>query len=150
MLPKSHRLKKTVTIIAVLVFFGVLSSCSATGAFRSYPRYMNPVITSLEYKRQMDMEKTFDSGLSSADAILYNMEYARIAQLLGNFSQSKRAFFTAMEITAKNDQKALISASALGANMAAIMTNDGAIPYSAAGYERVMTHHYQALNFLAA
>ncbi|MCF8054640.1 MAG: hypothetical protein K9K75_05425, partial [Deltaproteobacteria bacterium] len=63
---------------------------------------------------------------------------------------SKRAFFTAMEITAKNDQMALISASALGANMAAIMTIDGAIPYSAAGYERVMTHHYQAPNFLAA
>ncbi len=42
----------------------------------------------------------------------------------------------------------MVSASSLLRVAGAIMMNDNAISYESEGYERVMLHHYQALNYL--
>lgn len=76
------------------------------------------------------------------------MERGRIAQVLGNFDYSQKDFAASMEQLRINDEKAHISASGVGSNFAAAAVNDNAIPYSGSGYERVMLHHFQAMNYV--
>jgi hypothetical protein len=82
------------------------------------------------------------------DLILYNLELGRAAQILDDPETSRHAFDAAMGKIGENDRRAVISASAIGATAAATLVNDNAIPYEGEGYERVMLHHFQAMNFL--
>jgi hypothetical protein len=76
------------------------------------------------------------------------MERGRYAQVIGNIEASMADFSASMEKIRENDEKALISVSGVGSNVAATLVNDNALPYEGEGYERVLLHHYQALNFL--
>jgi hypothetical protein len=76
------------------------------------------------------------------------MDRGRVAHVVGELKYSKIDFKASMEQIQLNDEKAKISASTVGANMAAAALNDNAIPYEGEGYERVMLHHYQALNYV--
>jgi hypothetical protein len=76
------------------------------------------------------------------------MERGRTAHVMGDLDVSMKDFNSSIVRIKQNDQKATISASAIGANVAANVTNDNAIPYVGDGYERVLLHHYQALNYL--
>lgn len=96
----------------------------------------------------VDVSQCLLSECKSNDSILYNMERGRYAQVVGNSDVSMADFKASMERIGENDEKALISASAIGANVASTLTNDNAIPYEGEGYERVLLHHYQALNYL--
>ncbi|MEI7590077.1 MAG: hypothetical protein WCJ49_01985 [Deltaproteobacteria bacterium] len=136
-----------VVICYALVVF-VISGCSSTTAFRAYPSKINPTITNLQGKQQIDLDKLVAEERTSNDLILYNMEYGRVAQMVGMPDKSISAFNVAIDKIRVNDEKAIISASDIGAQMAAVSVNDNVIPYQGESYERVMLHHYQALNFL--
>lgn len=125
-----------------------LTGCAATTTFTAYPKKINPFITNLQLKQQIDLNRCLLSECQSSDRILYNMERGRIAQIIGNVDASKRDFTASMEKIKENEEKAKISASNIGANIAATAVNDNAIPYEGYGYERVMLHHYQAINYL--
>jgi hypothetical protein len=77
------------------------------------------------------------------------MERGRIAQILGKTKFSETDFAAAIARVKHNDEKATISASDAAAQSAALLVNDNAIPYKGEGYERVLLHNYQALNYLA-
>ncbi|OGU17788.1 MAG: hypothetical protein A2076_10795 [Geobacteraceae bacterium GWC2_53_11] len=133
---------------AVLALFLVMTGCAATSTFTAYPHKIHPLMASLASRTPLDLSQCLLSECQSKDLILYNMERGRYAQIVGKNDVSMADFKTSMDKISENDQKALISASDVGANVAATLVNDNAIPYEGEGYERVLLHHYQALNYL--
>ena len=125
-----------------------LAGCAGTTTFTSYPSKINPLIGNLQRKQPVDFSQCLVSECQGNDSILYTMERGRVAQILGSFDVSMRDFAASMETIRENDERARISLSAVGAHAAATAVNDNAIPYEGSGYERVMLHHFQALNYL--
>lgn len=125
-----------------------MTGCAATSTFTAYPHKIQPLITSLTNRTPIDLSQCLLSECNGKDLILYDMERGRYAHVIGNGDVSMSDFRVSMEKIRENDEKALISASAIGANVAATLVNDNAIPYEGEGYERVLLHHYQALNYL--
>jgi hypothetical protein len=125
-----------------------MGGCASTTTFTAYPHKIQPLTTSLTHRTPLDLAQTLKSETTSSDLIIYTMERGRYAHIIGNSDVSMADFKAAMEKISENDQKALVSASAIGANVAATLVNDNAIPYEGEGYERVLLHHYQALNYL--
>jgi uncharacterized protein len=136
---------RRVTILAALLS---MTGCAATSTFTAYPHKVQPLINSMSNRTPIDLTQCLLGECKSNDLILYNMERGRYAQVIGNSDVSMSDFKTSMEKIGENDQKALISASDIGANVAATMVNDNALPYEGEGYERVLLHHYQAINYL--
>ena len=134
--------------IAALATVVMMAGCASTSTFTAYPRIVQPLITSMTTRIPIDVTQTLQSESKSNDRILYTMERGRYAQISGKTDISMADFASAMKKIAENDEKALISASVFGANVAGTVVNDNAIPYEGEGYERVLLHHYQALNYL--
>jgi hypothetical protein len=125
-----------------------LAGCSSTTVFTAYPGKINPLIHDLSTGKPVDLALTLTSERNSNDRILYTMERGRYAHVVGSLDISMNDFASSIASIRQNDQKATVSASAAGAYVAANLTNDNAIPYAGDGYERVMLHHYQGLNYL--
>jgi len=106
------------------------------------------VIEDIKANRSIDPAKQFSAQIKSADKILYLMERGRIAQIQGDYVVSRDSFEAAIRAIKEDDDKAIISASGSAAQVTAVLVNDNAIPYSGDGYERVMLHHFQAMNYL--
>ncbi len=134
--------------IAVLTMLLFLTACAGTSTFTAYPHKIQPLVTAMVNRTPVDLSKSLLSERKSNDLILYNMEHGRYAHVTGNSNVSMEDFKTSIDKIRANDEKALISASAIAANMAATLVNDNAIPYEGDGYERVLLHQYQALNYL--
>lgn len=143
-----NELLKTGGMVATMAVALLVTGCAATSTFTAYPHKIQPLITSMSNRTPIDLSQCMLSECKSNDLILYNMERGRFAQVTGNSDVSMSDFRASMEKIRENDEKALISASAIGANLAATLVNDNAIPYEGEGYERVLLHHYQALNYL--
>ena len=116
--------------------------------FISYPNKIQPITHALQTGTPVNLDQVLVEETKGSDLILYNMERGRLAHLIGDREASLRDFNTAIEAISANDLKATISASKAAQNVGSILTNDNAIAYEGEGYERVMIHHYQALNFL--
>lgn len=138
--------RKLATILLLLL----LAGCSATTTFSSYPHKIAPLQQQLTYATSPNFRSLLKSERSGNDKILYNLEHGRAAQLFGHLELSRNDFATAIATIRSNDQRALISAGQIGANLASFVTNDNALPYAGEGYERILLHHYQALNYLLA
>jgi hypothetical protein len=141
-------LLKTCRLAASLAVLLLAAGCASTSTFTAYPHKVQPLITSLSNRTPLDLSKCLLSECKSNDLILYTMERGRYARVVGDSDVSMADFRASMEKIRENDEKALISASAIGATVAATLVNDNAIPYEGEGYERVLLHHYQALNYL--
>ncbi len=141
-------LLKTCRAIGTLALLLTMVGCASTTTFTAYPRKIQPLVTSMSNRTPIDVSQCLLSECTSNDLILYTMERGRYAQVFGNSDASMFDFRTSMDKIRENDEKALISASDVGANVAATLVNDNAIPYEGEGYERVLLHHYQALNYL--
>jgi hypothetical protein len=126
----------------------LVTGCAANSTFTAYPQIVRPLISSMTDRTPVDLSQCLLSECKSNDLILYNMERGRYAQVVGNSDVSMADFSASMDKIKENDEKALISASNVGANVAATLVNDNALPYEGEGYERVLLHHYQALNYL--
>lgn len=134
--------------VAILAALLIMTGCAATSTFTAYPHKVQPLITSMSNRTPIDLSQCLLSECKSKDSILYSMERGRYAQVVGSSDISMSDFKASMDKIGENDEKALISASAIGANVASSLTNDNAIPYEGEGYERVLLHHYQAINYL--
>ena len=77
------------------------------------------------------------------------MESGRLNQLNNNFDASQEDFKAIIDQFKIQDEKARISATGSVGFGSSLLTNDNAIPYRGEGFERVLVHHYQALNYLA-
>ncbi|MBI1920273.1 MAG: hypothetical protein HYS23_04235 [Geobacter sp.] len=126
----------------------LLCGCSATSTFKPYPGKIRPLLLDLQVGRPIDLTQRLLYECQGNDSILYLMERGRVAQITGQYDVSLGAFRAGMEAITAKDNRAVVSASKIGAQAAAVAINDNAIPYEGDGYERVFLHHYQAINYL--
>lgn len=132
-------------ISAVVVFTG----CASTSIFIPYPAQASAYKTALNTASLEASLNKLKKHRNSADKVLYMMESGRLNQLDNNFDESLNDFSTVIENFQLQDDKAKFTATGSARMGAAFLANDNAIPYKGEGYERVMVHHYQALNYLA-
>jgi hypothetical protein len=136
------------TLCAWLILCLGLSGCAFNSVFVNYPSQI------ASYKQQLSSETPTASitdladNISGNDGLLYAQESGRIMQIAGDFTRSKTYYQQAIDAYQVFDDKATVSASKLGAGASSILLNDNAIPYRGPGYERIMLHQYQALNYL--
>ncbi len=142
------RVLKICRLVTGLAALLCMAGCAASSTFSAYPRQIQPLITSMSNRTPVDLSHCLRGECKGSDLILYNMERGRFAQVIGSSDVSMADYSASIEKIQSNDDKALISASAAGAHVAATLVNDNAIPYEGEGYERVLLHHYQALNYL--
>lgn len=132
----------------LLVILLTTSGCATTSIFSPYPQQLNEIKRDIEKRSFTKPLKTLDKNRNSKDKALYMLERGRINQLKGDAEESRKDFELAIRTEAAADDKAKISVTDTAAQGASLLTNDNAIPYRAAAYERVMMHHYQAINYL--
>ena len=136
--------------LALLFTVILLSGCASTSVFTPYPVQAQAYRQGIIQHKEESVLKNLSSMRQGSDAILYLLERGRIGQLANEYQSSREDFAAAISANSKNDDKALVSVSSLGAKSTSLLTNDNAIPYQPPGFERVFLHHYQALNYLAA
>jgi len=148
MLCSSTKKRKHSNLVFGLLLSAILSGCATSSIFNPYPHQISDIKSDVEKRAFVKPLKTLDSKRSGKDKVLYMLERGRISQLKGDADVSIKDFALAMKAEATADEKAKLSVSDTAAKGAALLTNDNAIPYRAASYERVMMHHYQAINYL--
>ncbi|MCT7942703.1 COG3014 family protein [Shewanella holmiensis] len=137
------------TIISLLMCL-TLSGCAFNSIFISYPSQIAP------YKQQLNSPTAnvnldaIAKEITSNDGLLYAQESGRMAQINGQFDKSKTYYEQAIAAYKAFDDQAKVSVSDMGAKASSLLLNDNAIPYRGPGYERIMLHQYQALNYLFA
>jgi len=145
--------------LILLLFLSALGGCATSSLFNPYPSQAHSFKQAIVSNNvassngepssiMLDVLADLDEKRESDDAMLYMMERGRINQLNGAFSESKRDFEFVIAGFEAQDLAARIEASTSIAKAASLVTNDNAIPYKGAGYERVFTHHHQAFNYL--
>ncbi len=137
--------------MAVAALLGcVLSGCAITTTFIAYPGKMQPFVTDIAAGKPVRLDKHLLWEQKGQDKILYAMERGRIAQIQGDVETSIASYELAIKAIRENEERAVVSMTEAGGQTAAVLVNDNAIPYQGEGYERVLLHHFQAMNYLAA
>lgn len=136
--------------MGILMLTAILgtSGCAYNSIFVNYPAQIAPIKQKLNTATPMANIDQLASNIQGNDGLLYAQEAGRIAQVAGDFASSKKYYQQAVAAYTAFDDKAKISASDLGATASSLVLNDNAIPYRGPGYERIMLHQYQALNYL--
>ncbi|QIR15561.1 COG3014 family protein [Shewanella aestuarii] len=145
---KVKALRTSRYLLSSLLLSVTLSGCSLNSLFISYPSQIAPYKQQLNGPISMVNIEPLVNAIDSNDGLLYAQEAGRIAQINGNFDQSKTYYQQAIAAYQLFDDKAKISMSDMGAKASSLLLNDNAIPYRGPGYERIMLHQYQALNYL--
>jgi len=126
------------------------AGCSTSSLFVSYPKQVNPLLQDLRAGRPAPVESRFGNKADSADRILYLAERGRIMQVQGNPQASLADYRLAIAAVEAQENEADITVRGTVGQLGAVIGNDNVLPYRSAGYERVMLHHLQALNYLMA
>ncbi|MBT1444294.1 hypothetical protein KJI95_07115 [Shewanella sp. JM162201] len=134
--------------IALLTLAFSLGGCAMGSLFISYPSQMAPVKQALSSQTPLAPLGDLAKEIDSQDGLLYAQEAGRVAQVGGDFSASKSYYQAAIAAYNRFDDKATVSVSGIGASAGSLVLNDNVIPYRGPGFERVMLHQYQALNYL--
>lgn len=133
----------------LIVYLVVLTGCASTSVFIPYPQQATTYKSDLNNASVENSLNKLNRRKKSADKILYLMESGRLNQLNNNFDASLEDFRAIIDQFNIQDEKARVSATGTLGFGSSLLTNDNAIPYRGEGYERVLVHHYQALNYLA-
>ncbi|MGX9460035.1 COG3014 family protein [Shewanella sp. A14] len=133
--------------VALILIIG-LTGCAYNSIFINYPSQIAPFKQQLNSSTPEANIKELADNINGNDGLLYAQEAGRIMQIAGNFTRSKTYYQQAINAYQAFDDKATVSASKIGAGASSILLNDNAIPYRGPGYERIMLHQYQALNYL--
>ncbi len=130
------------------LFSFLVSGCALNSIFINYPSQIAPVKAQLNTSNPIKGVLEVESNISGADGLLYAQEAGRVAQISGDFEASTKYYQQAVARYLKFDDKATLSVSDMGATASSLFINDNVIPYRGPGYERVMLHQYQALNYI--
>lgn len=127
----------------------LMTGCTTSSVFVPYParalNYQQALGTGL---LQPSLEQS-RKQTGSRDALLVLLEQGRLYQLAGNYEQSKQSFSAAIQKFSEIDDRATISLTHTASQGAALVSNDNAIPYQSNLFERIFTHQFQALNYIA-
>lgn len=138
-------------IIRLLRYGAAFLALSTIGcsSFTLYTSRINPLINEVNTHQFDRPLATLNKYRNSRDKILYLLERARIAQIKNDVDTSMTDYEAAINAVHEMKEKALISASDVGAQAASLFVNENTIPYKGDGYEKVFMYHFQALNYLA-
>ncbi|MBN1403079.1 MAG: hypothetical protein JW942_01250 [Opitutales bacterium] len=132
-----------------------LCSCASTSNFANaltgysnQARDMRQALVSGDPSHVQGELAFLDSRCRSADQILYLSERGRIRSLSGDRAGSIADYQIASDAFENRRMKAVISASETFFAASSLASNDLAIPYDGQGFEKVMLHNLQALNYL--
>ncbi|HNX03889.1 MAG TPA: tetratricopeptide repeat protein [Opitutales bacterium] len=95
-------------------------------------------------------EKSIERDCQSSDRILYLQERGRMRSIRGDRTGSIADYQIASDFFENKRMEDSVSAASAFFNVAAIATNDLAIPYEGHSFEKVMLHNEQAMNYLVA
>ena len=127
----------------------LITGCTTSSVFVPYPaRALGYQQALASGQLQPSLEQSQKQS-SSRDALLVALEQGRLYQLAGNYPQSKQSFAAAIQKFDEIDERATISLSHTANQGAALVSNDNAIPYQGNLFERIFTHQFQALNYIA-
>jgi hypothetical protein len=143
-----HLCRLAILAVGLFSFVG----CASTSTMRPYTAQITPAINKLKVgdtdQALSEVVGKKQTRLNSSDKQLYLLEAGRISFLGGNFNDSASFFERAIQEIEQRDDAAVIQLTSVGSQAAAMILNDNAIPYQAAGYERILAYFYQCLNFL--
>lgn len=140
----------TLRVLVVVCAPLILSACAGQSVFYPYPLQAESIRQAIaEGAESSSAVEELQKKLSSEDRLLYALELGRMQQSLDNYQASKQAYELAISEFEKQDLQATIRARDIAATGASFLTNDNALPYKGAGYERIAAHHFQALNYWA-
>jgi len=145
MLSKVGPAIRALSLVSAILLLG---GCASSSIFRSYPAQIQPIKKQVQAKQYAEAQTVLAARRNNADKILYMMERGRVSQLANDHKSSIEDFKQVIKAVEVNDEKAKISLTDVAAQSSALLTNDNAIPYVGAGYERVFVHQYQAMNYL--
>ncbi|GGJ03683.1 hypothetical protein GCM10007978_46630 [Shewanella hanedai] len=134
--------------LLIPLFSLLLSGCAFNSIFINYPSQIAPVKAQLNTSEPIKGIDEIVDNISGADGLLYAQEAGRVAQIAGDFEASKLFYQDAADDYLAFDDQATLSASEIGATASSLFINDNVIPYRGPGYERIMLHQYQALNYI--
>lgn len=134
-------------VMIMLVSLSV-SGCAFNSVLISYPSQIAPIKAALNRPTTSPIYHQLDDKINGADKLLYAQEAGRVAQIGGDFSASKGYYDKAIDAYQAFDEQATLSISDTGAKASSLLINDNVIPYRGPGFERIMLHQYQALNYL--
>ena len=134
--------------LLISLFSLSLTGCAFNSIFINYPTQISPVKALLNSKAPIKGVDGIDDNILGADDLLYAQEAGRIAQITGDFETSKLYYQKAIAAYLEFDNKATLSTSKFRTVASSLFINDKVIPYRGPGYERIMLHQYQALNYL--
>lgn len=147
-------IKKFHRLLFIVLSASLLGSCATSSMFSPYP------VQAENFKRAIfngdagasvnrdSVLLTLERARDSADHMLYMMERGRINQIAHDFSASKTDFEQVILAFEEQNLAATIQAGHTAAQGVSLFTNDNAIPYKGAGYERIFVHLHQAFNYL--
>ncbi|MBR9729375.1 COG3014 family protein [Shewanella intestini] len=135
-------------LLQVYIVCMTLTGCAFNSIFINYPSQIAPYKSQLATSTSNASLTKLADNISGNDGLLYAQEAGRIAQIEGDFANSKAYYQQAIAAYKDFDDRAIVSVSDIGATSSSFLLNDNAIPYRGPGYERIMLHQYQALNYL--
>lgn len=143
---------KNNTLYSTLItstLLGTVAVQAHAGLFSDYNDDANTFRASLSQPASSDLYASLDKKQKSKDAALYLLEKARLQQAHQQYDESKKSFEAAFLLLDARQNQAKVSASAVGYKALSLVSNDSMVPYSIPGYEQVLAHVYQSINFLA-
>ena len=148
-LPLIATLLRKVSLAICLV---TLTSCASVGFkdfFLGYSQQLKPARMAIA-QGDISKAKTLTSILNPRhnSYALSLLENGRVNYLASDFKTSKQVLAKADKKITEDDDKASIQISRGVQKLAALASNDSAIPYEVPYYEKSMLHTYQALNYL--
>lgn len=140
------RFKRLIGFLLVAV---ALSGCAISNTFISYNSRSAKFKSAIDHANESAVLVDLDKKRESKDVQLYMAERARVAQIAQMIDESIFDYKTVLEAIDVVDDKAKMTVTGGAAKAGSAMTNDSVIPYNMDSYEKIMVHHYQALNYIA-
>jgi hypothetical protein len=136
---------------AALILAGCASTTNMRNSITGYSGQARDFQSAMSSGNSAKLQRTIDSlstECQSPDRILYLQERGRMFSILKDRQASEADYQIASDVFEAERMKAVISASEAFFSASAIASNDMAIPYNGYGFEKVMLHNLQALNFI--
>lgn len=144
-----NRMRYCRNLLVAVVLPICLAGCALSSVFVPYPGQAEQYQAAIERNQMESALDRLEKYRNKADKILYLLERGRIAQLQGKTEASLGDFSQVFDAMDDIEARATLSASYSAAQGVALATNDNAIPYQGAAYERIFAHQFQAYNYLA-
>ncbi|CAA0079958.1 Uncharacterised protein [BD1-7 clade bacterium] len=125
-----------------------LGACATSSVFNPYTHQAGPMRASIANGDSAKEAESLSKDIQSADGLLYAQEAGRLFQIGHQPEPSKNTFEKVINDYKTIQDKAVISLTDIGAQGASLVTNENAIPYKGAPYERILVHQFQAFNYL--